>query len=359
MKGMDAVVIGAGVVGLSTARELSARGAKVTLLDGGHPGGEGSRAAAGVAIPSVRLLDDAVMMEFTRAGRAVISEELARLPGAPELRRGSGILRLVTDAKMREELEARAKPHPGWLGGFIPGKELPSLEPALEGTPLLGAFLDTEGFMVDTEAYLNALLHDVAKHGAQVRLSERALRVAVLADRVEVVTEKATLRADRVVLAGGAWSSQLEGFPALPVKALRGQMLTVMHPTLRLTRILSGPTYFAPWRAGEIVVGATEEDAGLHAHNTPAGLLQLLAALARTLPQLREARCVRTWAGLRAATPDGRPLVGAVGSSGRTFVATGHGGQGILTGALTGRALAELMDTGRAPLVEPFSPQRG
>lgn len=351
----DVVVLGAGVVGLSTARQLSRRGARVTLLDPALPGGRGSRAAAGVAIPSFRLLDDPLLLEFAREGRKLLAEELDALGGVA-LRRGSGILRIAQDEKARRTMEDKAASQPGWLGRWAGLDEVVALEPALAGAQLAGAFVNDDAFMVDTEAYLNALLHDVSVNGVDVRLGESAVGVEEAEGRVRVRTERAELSCDWLVVAAGAWSGAMPGLPALPVKPQRGQMMVVAHPKLRLTRVVSGAAYLAPWRAGEVVVGATEEDAGFAEHTTPAGLLHLSAVVARLSHGLREARFVRAWAGLRSTTPSGRPLLGAWPGTSRVLLATGHGGQGIMTGGLSGRAIADLIDTGRAEVIEAFAP---
>jgi glycine oxidase len=353
----DILILGAGVVGLSAARRLAARGARVTVLDPADPGGLGSRAAAGVAIPSVRLLDDPELLAFARAARATLAEDLEALGGA-SLRRGQGLLRVVPDAKSRDALADKAAGDPGWLGTWVDAARLVELEPALEGTPLHGAFFSEEGHMVDTEAYVNALLHDVDRKGVRLRLGEGAREVTEGEGGVEVRTERETLRAGRLVVCAGAWSGAIAGLPRLPVQPLRGQMLTVFHPTLRLTRVVSGPMYLAPWRRGEVVVGATEEDVGFASHVTPSGLLHLNAAVARMAPKLREARFVQAWAGLRSATPDGRPLIGHYPGTAAVLLASGHGGQGILTGALTGAVVAELLEHGRSDVAAAFAPER-
>jgi glycine oxidase len=357
MQKRDVLILGAGVVGLSTARLLSSQGALVTVLDPAHPGGQGSRAAAGVAIPSIRLLDDPIMRDFTRAAQPVLAEDVASLGGGP-LRRGSGILRIAADDKTRLALESKAAQDPGWLGRWTPVDEVAALEPALAGAPISGAFLQEEGFMVDTEAYLTAMMHEVATRGVEVHLGEGALLITETPHHVEVKTAGRVLQAERLVVAAGAWSGVLPGLPALPVRPLRGQMLTLFHPRLRLSRIISGPSYLAPWRAGEVVVGATEEEAGFASFTTPAGLLHLTATVAKLAPGLREARITHHWAGLRSSTPDGRPLLGPYPGTSRVLLATGHGGQGILTGALTGRVVVELLSTGRSELAAPFSPAR-
>lgn len=357
MSQRDVVILGAGVVGLSAARSLVARGARVTLLDPGNPGGQGSRAAAGVAIPSIRLIDDPAMLDFTAAAKPALAEDLAALGGGA-LRRGSGILRPMADEKARAAMEAKAAKAPGWLGRWAPIDEVAALEPALAGSPIAGAFVNDDGYMVDTEAYLTAMMHGAAAAGVEVRLGEAALLVTDGERGASVRTPSGSLTCDWLVVAAGAWSGQLPGLAPLPVRPIRGQMLTLFHPRLQLSRIISGPSYLAPWRAGEVVVGATEEDAGFTSHTTPAGLLHLTAVVSKLTPTLREARVVHSWAGLRSVTPSGRPLIGRYPGTSRVVLATGHGGQGILTGAISGRAVAELIDAGRSAIAEPFEPAR-
>lgn len=354
---VDVVILGAGVVGLSAARHLAMRGAKVTVLDPDVAGGQGSRAAAGVTIPSVRLLGDPDMRAFTLAAKPVLAEELKAV-GAAGLRRGEGILRPMPDEAARHALETAAADHPEWLGRWAPLAEVVALEPALRGATFHGAFLSEDADLIDTHAYVGGLLADAAQRGAQVRLGVGARQITETAQGVEILTSSERLVCDRLVVAAGAWSGQLAGLPQVPIKPQRGQMMTVFHPTVRLSRIVSGPSYLAPWRSGEIVVGATEEDVGFLCHPTPAGLLHLTAALARLAPTLRDARFVTAWAGLRSTAPNGRPLIGAYPGTERVLLASGHGGQGILTGGFTGREVAALLDEGRSEAVAAFEPAR-
>ena len=345
-------------MGLSAARRLAMLGARVTVVDPVEPGGLGSRAAAGVAIPSVRLLDDPDMLGFTRAAHGARAEELASLGDGLHLRRGQGILRIAVDAKARDALGQKAANQPEWLGTWLDTARVVELEPALEGTPILGAFSTEQGFMVDTEAYLNALLHEVHRQGVRVRLGEGARAVTEVEGGVEVRTEHETLRASKLVVCAGAWSGGIAGLPVLPVKPVRGQMLTLFHPDVRLTRVVSGPTYLAPWRSGEIVVGATEEEVGFACHVTPTGLMHLGATVAKLAPKLREARFGRAWAGLRSVVPGGKPLIGRYPGTRSVLLATGHAGQGILTSAITGRAVAELVEHGHSEVAAAFAPER-
>ena len=103
------------------------------------------------------------------------------------------------------------------------------------------------------------------------------------------------------------------------------------------------------------MVGATEENVEFRDYNTPDGLLLLLGILGRVAPILRDARVSTMWAGLRAATRSGRPMIGLHPETRRVIVATGHTSQGILTGALTGQAIAELIDSDRSDIAAAFA----
>lgn len=356
----DVIILGAGVVGLSAARRVASTGATVALLDPATPGGQGSRAAAGVGIPSLRLTGDPPMHAFVQQARVVFEAELAELAArGVALARPTGIIRVAVDHKSRAQLEQLSERLPELLGRWHDAAELTELEPALVGTPVSGGFVHESGGMVDANGYVSALLHDAHTRGVTVRLGEGALNITEQPTLVEVHTPRDKLRARQLVVAMGAWSGGLPGLPPLPVVPLRGQMLTLLHPLVRLSRIVSSMGgYLAPWHAGEIVVGATEEDVGFAVHSTPMGMLFLTSTVARLAPVLRDAQITQSWAGLRASTPDGRLMLGYYPQTKRVLVASGHGGQGIMTGALTGQIVAELIERGSSKLAAPFDPSR-
>lgn len=356
----DTIVIGAGVVGASTARHLATAGADVCLLDAHHAGGRGSRAAAGVGVPSVRLLSDPQTLAFAEAGRKQLLADLEELSGTDPglLRIEAPVLRLVRDGRHRDELESAAARHPGWLGTWLEAEQLGGTEPLLDTRRLHGAYLDTGGMVLDADGYVTRLQHAANASGAEVRLGVAVHSVEPGTAGVRVATQTGPLHADRVVVAAGAWSGALAGLPPLPVAPLRGQMLRLESRPPALRHVVSGSLYAAPAPNKTVVVGATEErEAGSEAV-TPEGLLVLTAFLSRTLPSLAGTSLRTAWSGLRAATPDGRPLLGPLPGTDRIVVAAGHGGQGLLTGALTGRAVTALLRTGHDEWCAAFSPDR-
>jgi glycine oxidase len=117
-----------------------------------------------------------------------------------------------------------------------------------------------------------------------------------------------------------------------------------------------------PGDAGQVVIGATVEDAGFSTTTDAANLASLRAMAAEFLPALADtSRCpaVDQWAGLRPATPDNLPVIGWAAESQRTMIATGHFRNGILLAPGTAEVVANLLE-GNDPGVdlEAFSPAR-
>lgn len=357
---VDVVVVGAGVVGAAAAGQLADRGARVVLLDADPRGGAGSRAAAGVAVPSLRLAGDPPLHTLAKAGLTHLHTWLdgsAELAG--ELRRHVAILRPVSDERERAELERSSADDPAALGTWVDSDDLGEREPLLRRGAFAGAFLATRGAMVDADAYVDALLDSAAQSGVTLSLGVAAQEVTDTAVGVSVRTTSGVLEAGVAIVAAGPHSGAIAGLERLPVGPQRGQMLLLRRPGSTLRHIVSSRLYVAPWSGGGICVGATEERAGFSAHCTPGGLAVLSSFAIKLAPSLADAQLQRAWAGLRSVTSTGRPLIGPYPGTRHVLVATGLGGQGILTGALVGAAAAELVDAGKSELAEPFFPAAG
>ncbi len=126
-----------------------------------------------------------------------------------------------------------------------------------------------------------------------------------------VTTAQGPTSAGHVVIAAGAWSPTIGALPrALPVEPVRGQMAATPWPAGTPAAILYDGEGYVLARGDEALLGSTMEHSGFDCHVTNEGLAQIFRGAARLLPALMPAVVLRTWAGLRPLTPDGRPVVG-------------------------------------------------
>jgi D-amino-acid dehydrogenase len=153
---------------------------------------------------------------------------------------------------------------------------------------------------------------------------------------------------DALVLAGGAWSGSWEAKlgTSLPVVPLKGQIVHVTSPDALdsgtwpiVEPILN--FYLVPWPGGRVACGGTfEADAGFDVRPTAAGLRDLLRECVAIAPGLASATFTQVRVGLRPASADDRPLLGAVPRWSNVHICTGHGANGLLMGPYSASLVA-------------------
>jgi glycine oxidase len=152
---------------------------------------------------------------------------------------------------------------------------------------------------------------------------------------------------------------QIENVAAVPVRPVRGQLVQLESPAPLLRHVIWGPDcYLVPWADGTLLVGATSEDAGFDERATAAGVRDLLEAVCELVPHAWQAGFTGVRVGLRPATPDELPIVGASARLPGLVYATGHYRNGILLAPLTARLVAALILEEHADPVPELSPQR-
>jgi glycine oxidase len=156
------------------------------------------------------------------------------------------------------------------------------------------------------------------------------------------------VHAGQVVLAAGAWTSEIEGLPAyarVPVRPVKGQILRLRDPggpglLQRVVRFRGG--YLVPRRDGRYVLGATVEERGFEERPTAGGVYELLRDARELVPGVLELQIEELSVGFRPSTPDNAPLIGP-GAVGGLVWATGHHRNGILLAPLTAELVADLL----------------
>jgi glycine oxidase len=229
----------------------------------------------------------------------------------------------------------------------LSGKELRALEPAI-GPNVHSGLLVPGDLSVDNRKLLTALLAGIS--GVE-RIP--TLARAVSGTAVEL-TDGSTVDCETAVICAGAWSCDLHPSLAGLVRPVKGEILRLrvrpgaLPPPRRTVRGLveSRSVYLVPRDNGELVVGATQYEAGFDTEVTVRGVRDLLTDADRILPGLSEFAFVESAAGLRAGSRDNLPLIGWLEPG--VMVATGHHRNGFLLAPSTAAAVLELLD-GKPP----------
>lgn len=402
---VEIAVIGAGVIGLTTALRLAQLGHEVALIDPADPGSGASYGNAGtiadyavMPVGSPAVLRDLPRLLFDRnsplairhAAIASLAPWLLRflrqsLPAATA-RNAEAIARLTADAApLWRELAAEIgasdilqnhgaiyfyETQAGFRAAgadmatrralrvtvdLISAQDLATLEPGLPPTHG-GAFFPDAIFLSDPGAMMSHLTRAALAQGV-AHLKHAITRLRPDADAITLTGPGLHLRAHRVVIAAGAHSKRLAAMAGdrVPLDTERGYHLEWDMETLPLSRPCC-PTsrgfYLCPM-AGRLRVAGTVELGGLAAPPSPHRLRRLEEGARAIFSSLGPPS--RSWMGFRPSIPDSRPVIGK-GRDPRVIHAYGHGHIGLTLAPVTARMVAQSL--GQTPDTGPFSPQR-
>jgi glycine oxidase len=355
----DVLIIGGGVIGLTTAYFLAREGERIAVVDKGDFGQEASWAGAGILAPG-NPARARTPVDFFRAQSVCMFPALA-----VELRERTGIDNgYVRCGGLEFAGEDEQTAVNEWRGEGISFEKLDEealrrLEPAI--APNLGtAYHLPEMAQLRNPRHVKALLAGCQAYGVQFRASSPVRAFELAGTRVLAVrTDRERMPGGRFLLAAGAWSDQLlEQVGWQPgIHPVRGQIALLNTGTPLFRRVLLwGARYLVPRPDGRVLVGSTEEDAGFEKHTTAGAIADLLTLACRLVPGLAQAPLERSWAGLRPGSPDGLPFLGLVPGLENLFIAAGHFRSGIQLSPATAQALKELLL--EQPLTLPLEPFR-
>jgi glycine oxidase len=370
----DVVVVGAGVIGLAAAWQLSRQGVDVTVVDP-SPASAASHAAAGMLAPvtEVRYGEEdllALGVESLRRYPSFVAD-LEAASGRQVGLRADGTLVAATDAGDRAVLTDLHdfQRSLGLEAELLTSRECRALEPDL--SPDVRCGLHVRGdHSVDNRRLCAALLAAVAANGSLRQ--DTVVAVEISADKIHGVQlrDGGHLAAATVVVAAGPWSSDIDGIPGElrpQVRPVKGEILRLRTrpasgalPTRTIRGVVNGhEVYLVPRADGELVVGATVEEAGFDATVRAGAVRELLRDARAVFPPIDELELVETFAAHRPGSPDNRPIVGATEVDG-LVLATGHHRNGILLTPITADLVVAAV-TGAKPgseLAALVAPQR-
>ena len=405
-------VIGAGIVGVSTAIWLQRAGHEVVLIDRKGPAEGASHGNAGVlascsVVPvpgpglwtkAPRMLldpDQPLFMKWgyfprvlpwllkymrhanaeavrtrARAAAPIIGDSLA---DHQALSAGTGAERWVVPGdyvfayRDRAAYEADAfgysvRREHGFVCEELEGAALRAYEPALGEQVGLAARFGNHGRITDPGAYVKALAAHAVANGARLLIAEVDDLVRENGAVTGVRAGGETIPCDAAVLTTGAYSGPLAKKLGLtvPLETERGYHLELWEPSAmpRNPIMIAAGKFVATPMEGRLRLAGIVELGGLEAPPSRAPFALLERSIRAAMPGLTWKHRVE-WMGHRPAVTDSLPLIGEVPGLKGAFAGFGHDHVGLTGGPKTGRILSQLI-SGQSPNIDlaPYAPSR-
>lgn len=362
----DAVVIGGGVMGCSTALHLAQGGMRVALVDRGPLCREASGVNAGTL--TLHMTRAALVPYAMRAWQMWMDAEkwLGMSVLATHV---PGLTLAFTEAECElVELRAKARREYGAPIEVISPARAREIEPGVHPGLLKAGYCDIDGF---ASAYLTgrAFRHALTAAGVDV-LENAPVEGIDSGDAGHVIrfggtASRPPLQATRVVLAGGVWIENMLAWLGvqIPIKVLINQLIITerVRPVMRtVLSVANGLLSLKQFANGTVLIGGgwqgegDRERGGVEAR--PQNLVGNMRLAAYALPALAEARIARIWLGLEAETADAMPIIGDVPGVPRAYV-VGSAHSGYTSGPFMGRIMAQHI-LGQQPELPLFDPAR-
>ncbi|MEU6313031.1 FAD-dependent oxidoreductase [Streptomyces sp. NPDC047014] len=370
---LDAVIIGAGVVGAATAYYAARAGLSVAVVDRGPVAGGTTGAGEGNLLVSDK--EAGPELDLALLSARLWTELAAVLPPETEYEPKGGLVVAPDEATVKALRQfAEGQRAAGVDAVEVPAHALHDLEPHL-APGLAGGFHYRQDAQVQPAQAAARLL---ALSGAAVYPGEEVTRILRDGETVRGVrTPRRELLAPAVVNAAGTWGGQIAALAGttLPVRPRRGFVL-VTEPLPRLVRhkvyaadyiadvasgsaALQSSAVVEGTPSGPVLIGATRERVGFDRSLSTEALRRLAAQAAALFPVLADVRVLRAYHGFRPYLPDHLPAIGPDPRRPGLLHACGHEGAGIGLAPATGLLITAALTGSVPPLPpHPFRPER-
>ncbi|QWF70657.1 glycine oxidase ThiO [Methylomonas paludis] len=341
----DILIIGGGISGMLTARELRLAGRNVTIIDKSATGQESSWAGGGILLPIYPWRQAPAISKL-------VSLSLKKFPGlSQELRLATGIDPEWRDCGMLicknpDFAKAVAWCHDYHIDWHPPEQQvLADLHTQLQQPLWLPGIAQ-----IRNPRLLQALKANLLNLGVTFLENTAIQRIDTRQRRItQLLTSTASFSLQQLVICSGAWTNNvlqtlLPGTVELPIQPVKGQMLVfAAQPDTLPCMVLDGDHYLIPRRDGKILAGSTVEVSGFDKSTTNSAKQALYEFATQLLPVLKESELIHHWAGLRPGTPEGIPYIGFHPDFDNLSINAGHFRNGLVMSPASAQLLADLI----------------
>lgn len=340
---LDFLIIGGGVVGMTTARELAIRGFSIGLFDKGKLGLEASWAAGGILSSMRPWSESPDSFELSSQGKMMYADfvtELKEQTGIDAEYYISGLL-MVNSQDINQARQ--------WAShNRIPFSKKYKDYSAKIQLPAEKIFFP-EIAQVRVPRLLKALHASLLKLNVTIFENMPVTEISITENRCEYIMAGGNrYYADNFIITTGAWSGQILGMGknsgSVPIKPVLGQMLCVKFPEQQLdTMVLDGERYFIPRKDGHVLIGSTMENVGFNKKTTQLAKRELMDWACALWPEMTKAEFTKHWSGLRPATEHGKPFLGQLMDYENIYINAGHFRKGILQAPVCAKKIVDII----------------
>jgi glycine oxidase len=342
----DVIIIGGGIIGMLTARELHQAGVDVLVIERGPLGGESSWAGGGIISPLYPWRYSPAVNQLAELSKQIY-------PGlAQQLQDESGIdCELITSGLLYTGLEEQFQAR-SWAKTWSVELQTVADTPHMQQIePQVNSFYDCGLWLPDIMQIRNPKMMKALKGSFDAHAIPYLERTPVteLLTGAGVVngvkTADESYHADKVVIASGAWSAGfIRGENNVDVEPVKGQMIMFKgEPGMVKRMVLSSGHYIIPRKDGRVLAGSTLELTGFDKAITENATIELRSTAVQIIPALAELEIERQWAGLRPGTEQGIPYICQHPDISGLYIHAGHYRNGVVLGASSARLMAEIV----------------